>query len=87
MQPYMPTPPPPAQPSFLPSSSSPSSDRPSVPSKMTPSQPMVTIRRIESPQMSEPTVTISVQGEKDKNKTLLYTLINGQVMTARLVKL
>ena len=66
-------------PAFMPSQQ-PSPDRPSVPSKMTPSQPMVTIRRIENPGLSEPTVTISTQGgAKESSKKLLYTLINGQV--------
>ncbi len=66
-------------PAFMPSQQ-PSPDRPSVPSKMTPSQPMVTIRRIENPGLSEPTVTISTQGgAKESGKKLLYTLINGQV--------
>ena len=55
-------------------------ERPSVPSKSNPSQPMVTIRRIESSASAEPTVTISMQNEKDK---LLYTLINGQIHKAK----
>jgi len=78
-------PPPTMQPYFPPQQQQPqrppSQERPSVPSKSTPSQPMVTIRRIESGGATEPTVTISMQNEKD-NK-LLYTLINGQIHRAK----
>ena len=80
LQPYFPQPQP-AQPQPPPPPSQPSQDRPSVPSKSSPSQPMVTIRRVEGGGVAEPTVTISMQAEKD-NK-LLYTLINGQIHRAK----
>ena len=64
--------------------------RPSVPSKT--GAPMVTIRRIETPN-SEPMVTISMAnnnknngtgngtaGNQNKEDKLLYTLVNGQAM-------
>ncbi len=38
---------------------------------------MVTIRRIENPAASEPTVTISA--ESDNSKKLLYTLVDGKI--------
>jgi hypothetical protein len=38
---------------------------------------MVTIRRIENPSASEPTVTISAEG--DNSKKLLYTLVDGKI--------
>ena len=61
--------------------------RPSVPSKT--GAPMVTIRRIETPNAAEPMVTISMakngSGNASNNKQvkedkLLYTLVNGQAM-------
>ena len=78
MQQYLQTPPQPQQQQQQ--QAPPDIERPSVPSKSNPSQPMVTIRRIESSASAEPTVTISMQNEKDK---LLYTLINGQIHKAK----
>lgn len=57
----------------------PATSRPSVPSKT--GAPMVTIRRIETPGVAEPMVTISMAKEgKQKEDKLLYTLVNGQAM-------
>ena len=61
--------------------------RPSVPSKT--GAPMVTIRRIETPNAAEPMVTISMakngnsgaaNNKQVKEDKLLYTLVNGQAM-------
>merc|ERR1719412_830098 len=52
---------------------------PAAPAKS--DQPMVTIKRVMNPGISDPTVTISVKKEEEKEpEKVLFTLVNGQVM-------
>ena len=54
-------------------------------------QPMVTIRRVDNPAATQPTVTISMKSDiKKANKSnpegtdkLLYTLVNGEILKAK----
>ena len=56
-------------------------------------QPMVTIRRVENPSTSQPTVTISMKSDQQAvaqaaaarpgEDKLLYTLVNGEILRAR----
>lgn len=39
---------------------------------------MVTIRRVMEPSSSEPTVTITLKGDKPGHDKVLFTLVNGQ---------
>ena len=69
--------------------------RPSVPSQS--NQPMVTIRRVENPSLSQPTVTISMKSDgqllsggggatasgKGTEDKLLYTLVDGEILKAK----
>jgi len=77
--PYQQQPPPPQQQSnFMPNVPQP---RPPAPPPAKSDQPMVTIKRVIRPDSSEPTVTISVKKEEEKEpEEVLFTLVNGQVM-------
>jgi hypothetical protein len=53
---------------------------------------MVTIRRVMEPSSSEPTVTITLKGDKPGHDKVLFTLVNGQgifflLLNARFCKL
>lgn len=45
------------------------------------SQPMVTIRRVMQPNISEPVVTVTLKGETPENDRVLFTLVNGHVLS------
>ena len=56
-----------------------------VPSQNPPSsqsQPMVTIRRVMQPNVSEPVVTVTLKGETPDNDRVLFTLVNGHVLSS-----
>ena len=42
---------------------------------------MVTIRRVMQPNVSEPVVTVTLKGETPENDRVLFTLVNGHVLS------
>ena len=58
-----------------------------VPEETKSDQPMVTIKRVMRPDCNEPTVTISVKKEDDRNdkEKVLFTLVNGQVREIKMI--
>lgn len=65
-------------PTYTPPSNTATSTNPS-PSQ---SQPMVTIRRVIQPNVSEPVVTVTLKGETPDNDRVLFTLVNGHVLSS-----
>lgn len=87
-----PTPPPTPQPSSLPQMGNFSSTvrlsfaHPSPNDGGDPSKRMVTIRRVNLPNVSEPQVTVTAKGMAPGQDELLYRFINGQLVQAKLMK-
>lgn len=80
--PIIPSPSYPTKPIPNPTYTSPSSKTTSASQSLPNGQPMVTIRRVMQPNISEPVVTVTLKGETPDNDRVLFTLVNGHVLSS-----